>query len=48
MRLPTDRLLLRDGTPDDAEDLAAAIGHWEVVRVLERVPWPYGVTDARW
>ena len=48
MHLTTPRLLLRDGTPDDAEELAAAVGHWDVARMLERLPWPYGVADARW
>ena len=41
-------MILRDGGPDDARELAAAIGHWDVVRMLERVPWPYEVADARW
>lgn len=44
----TDRLILRSGRPDDAEELTAAIAHWSVARMLERLPWPYTVEDARW
>jgi RimJ/RimL family protein N-acetyltransferase len=43
----TERLLLRPGFPEDAPALAAAIGHFAVVRNLARVPWPYGVADAQ-
>lgn len=42
----TERLALRSGVPDDAEALRAAIGDWPMVRMLERVPWPYTVNDA--
>lgn len=44
--LATDRLLLRPGTPADAEALTAAIAHWSVARMLERLPWPYTVELA--
>lgn len=44
----TDRLILRSGHPHDAEELTAAIAHWEVARMLERLPWPYTVEDGRW
>ena len=43
----TERLLLRPGFPEDAPALAAAIGHFAVVRNLARVPWPYGLADAQ-
>ena len=46
-RLTTDRLILRPGTPADAEALTAAIAHWDVARMLERLPWPYTADLAR-
>ena len=46
--IPTERLLLRAGTPEDAGELTAAIAHWDVARMLERLPWPYTIEDARW
>lgn len=39
--------MLRTGRVEEAEALAAAIAHWDVARMLERLPWPYGVEDAR-
>lgn len=42
----TKRLTLRPGWPEDAEALAAAIGHESVIRNLARVPWPYAISDA--
>ena len=42
----TPRLTLRPGWPEDAVDLARAIGHEMVVRNLSRAPWPYGEGDA--
>ena len=42
----TPRLTLRPGWPEDAPELAHAIGHEMVVRDLARAPWPYGVADA--
>ncbi|WP_375402898.1 GNAT family N-acetyltransferase [uncultured Sphingomonas sp.] len=42
----TPRLTLRPGWPEDAAELARAIGHEAVVRNLARAPWPYGTTDA--
>ena len=42
----TPRLTLRPGWPEDAVDLARAIGHETVVRNLARAPWPYGEGDA--
>lgn len=44
----THRLTLRPGWPEDADALAAAIGHEAVVMRLSRVPWPYTVDDALW
>lgn len=43
----TPRLTLRPGWPEDAPELARAIGHADVVTKLARVPWPYGHQDAR-
>jgi RimJ/RimL family protein N-acetyltransferase len=42
----TKRLTLRPAWPEDAAALAQAIGHNAVVRMLLRVPHPYGLTDA--
>ncbi|WP_375427763.1 GNAT family N-acetyltransferase [uncultured Sphingomonas sp.] len=44
----TPRLMLRPGWPEDAPELARAIGHEDVVSRLARVPWPYAEADARW
>jgi RimJ/RimL family protein N-acetyltransferase len=43
----TPRLALRPGWPEDAADLARAIGHESVVRNLARAPWPYALGDAQ-
>lgn len=42
----TNRLTLRPAWPEDAAELAAAIGHDHVTRMLSRVPSPYGLSDA--
>jgi RimJ/RimL family protein N-acetyltransferase len=42
----TPRLLLRPGFPEDAQALAAAIGHQAIVRNLANAPWPYALRDA--
>ena len=47
MFLRTERLFLRPAWPEDALELARAIGHEAVVRMLARVPWPYSEADAR-
>ncbi len=31
----------------DAEPIRAALQDWDIVRNLARVPWPYGIDDAR-
>jgi RimJ/RimL family protein N-acetyltransferase len=41
MFIRTDRLFLRPGWVEDAPELARAIAHEPVVRMLARVPWPY-------
>lgn len=41
MFIRTERLFLRPGWIEDTEELTAAIGRQEVVRMLARVPWPY-------
>jgi RimJ/RimL family protein N-acetyltransferase len=47
MFLRTQRLFLRPAWPEDAPELARAIGQEAVVRMLARVPWPYREEDAR-
>ena len=47
MFVRTERLTLRPGWIEDAPALAQAIGHWDVVSKLARVPWPYGLGDAQ-
>lgn len=47
MFLRTERLFLRPAWPEDAAELARAIGHEAVVRMLARVPWPYREDHAR-
>jgi RimJ/RimL family protein N-acetyltransferase len=42
----TRRLTLRPGWPEDAPEVARAIGHEAVVRMLSKVPWPYRLRDA--
>lgn len=42
----TSRLTLRPAWPEDAAELAAAIGHEAVTRMLTRAPYPYTVSDA--
>lgn len=46
MFVRTQRLTLRPGWPEDAPDLARAIGHEAVCRNLRRAPWPYGEDAA--
>ncbi|WP_206601884.1 GNAT family N-acetyltransferase [Oceaniglobus indicus] len=45
--LRTPRLLLRPWTEPDAAALAEAIGVYDVARWLGRVPYPYGLAEAR-
>ncbi|WP_245308534.1 GNAT family N-acetyltransferase [Aurantimonas sp. 22II-16-19i] len=42
----TPRLRLRPPVPQDAEAIAALLDDYDVVKMLSRVPWPYGVEDA--
>ena len=42
----TSRLTLRPGWPEDAPALARAIAHYDIARMLSRLPWPYGQADA--
>lgn len=46
MFVRTPRLTLRPGWPEDAADLARAIGHEAVVRNLAFPPWPYPIEAA--
>lgn len=47
MFVRTDRLFLRPAWLEDAPELTRAIAHEPVVRMLARVPWPYGEEHAR-
>lgn len=42
----TKRLLLRPAWPEDAPELAKAIGDERIVRNLATAPWPYCLGDA--
>ncbi|MBW0145704.1 GNAT family N-acetyltransferase [Sphingomicrobium clamense] len=42
----TERLLLRPGFPEDAPQLARAIGDERIARNVARMPWPYCLSDA--
>ena len=42
----TNRLTLRPAWQEDAAELAAAIDHEAVTRMLSRVPYPYTLSDA--
>lgn len=46
MFVRTERLLLRPGWPEDAAELAGAIGQRSVVAMLAQAPWPYALADA--
>ena len=46
MFIRTPRLFLRPAWAEDAPAVAAAIGHWNIVRNLGRAPWPYTLADA--
>lgn len=43
----SQRLLLRPPWPEDSGRVLGAIADEGVVRNLARVPWPYGIEDAR-
>lgn len=45
--LVTRRLTLRQPTLLDAEEIALQLSSWNVSRMLTRVPFPYGIEDAR-
>lgn len=47
MFLRTERLFLRPAWLEDAPELARAIAHEPVVRMLARAPWPYREEHAR-
>ena len=44
--IETDRLILRQPVPADAQTIAVGIGNWAVVRWLSAVPYPYTEQDA--
>lgn len=46
MFIRTERLFLRPAWAEDARELARAIAHHDVVRMLANAPWPYGEGDA--
>ena len=45
--LVTHRLTLRPPAKPDAEDIAAWLSDWNVARMLEPVPHPYRLADAK-
>ena len=45
--IETPRLILKPVSPEDVPALVAAIGNYDVVRWLGRVPYPYRAADAR-
>ena len=47
MFLRSERLFLRPAWAEDAPELARAIGHEAVARMLAHMPWPYAEEDAR-
>jgi ribosomal-protein-alanine N-acetyltransferase len=44
--ITTPRLVLRPLVLDDAPAIQAAFPHWEIVRFLSNVPWPYPADGA--
>jgi [ribosomal protein S5]-alanine N-acetyltransferase len=47
MRLESERLILRVPRENEAESLVASINNPNVVRYLSKVPFPYGIKDAK-
>lgn len=47
MFIRSERLFLRPGWPEDAEDLHANLQDRQVVRNLAQVPWPFDLQHAR-
>ncbi|MCJ7729330.1 MAG: GNAT family N-acetyltransferase [Sedimentisphaerales bacterium] len=47
MRLVTERLILRRPTLKDAADIKENVNNLNVSRFLARVPYPYGIKDAK-
>lgn len=45
-RIETDRLVLRPPERADLDDIVTEINDFAVVRMLARVPFPYGLSDA--
>lgn len=45
--LVTSRLLLRRPNNGDVDAIVSIVGDWDVARRLARIPYPYGVADAR-
>jgi len=45
-KIDTARLVLRPPTTDDLDDIVAEVNDFAVVRMLARVPFPYGRADA--
>jgi [ribosomal protein S5]-alanine N-acetyltransferase len=45
-QLVTPRVILRPLRDAEARRLKALLGHWEIIRWLAIVPWPYGLQDA--
>jgi ribosomal-protein-alanine N-acetyltransferase len=47
MKLFTDRLILRDPTAKDAQHTVQNINNLKISQYLRRVPYPYGLKDAK-
>ncbi len=47
MATSDSRVILRRLVVTDAAPICAALQEWDVVKNLARVPWPYGMDDAR-
>lgn len=47
MKLETERLILRTPREEEDKSLVASINNPNVIRYLSKVPFPYGIKDAR-
>lgn len=45
--IETQRLILRPVVAGDAEHITPLLADWDVARMLARVPFPYGLDDAK-
>ncbi len=45
--LETERLILRPRRAEDAPALVPLLNHWDIARMLGRLPYPYTLADAQ-